>query len=279
VDEVGTGTPRDRTTLARLLWDRAADSPDRLAFRHEVGRPGRTAAEDLTWAHARGLVEPLAAGLVGLDVRPGDRVALLSRTRLDGVLAHLAVLCAGAATVVIDPGSPPPEVARVVHGSGAVVVLAEDLGQVEKLRVVRGDIRTVRTVVVFDGEHRDRRVMTLEALLGGGEELLTRDAAVVSDRIDLLGADALATILLPGSAAVTTAAPGAAPRAFDGVPGTHADWVRAGLAADPGAAGTSDPRPAGPPLTRPEGHARLAAQLAHGFGSVVDGRSTGNLPA
>jgi long-chain acyl-CoA synthetase len=278
VDDAGTGTPRDRTTLARLLWDRAAASPDHLAFRHEVGRPGRTAAEDLTWAHTRGLVEPLAAGLAGLDVRPGDRVALLSRTRLDGVLAHLAVLCAGAATVVVDPGSPPREVARVVHGSGAVVVLAEDLDQVEKLRVVRGDIRAVRKVVVFDGEHRDRRVMTLEALLGGGEELLARDAAVVSDRIDLLGADAPATILFPAPAAAASRA-GGTPRAFDGVPRTHADWVRAALAADPGAAGTSDPRPAGPPLTRPEGHVWLAAQLAHGFGSVVDGRSTGNLPA
>jgi long-chain acyl-CoA synthetase len=274
VDDARPGTSRDRTTLARLLWDRAAASPDRLAFRHDVGRPGRTAAEDLTWAQAHGLVEPLAAGLVGLGVRPGDRVALLSRTRLDGVLAHLAVLCAGAATVVVDPGSPPVEVARVVHGSGAVVVLAEDLDQVEKLRVVRGDIRTVRKVVVFDGEHRDRRVMTLEALLGGGEELLARDAAVVSDRVALLDADALATILFPPGAA-----PAAQPGASDGVPGTHAHWVRAGLAADPGPAGTAGPRPAGPPLTRPEGHVRLATQLAHGFGTVVDGRSTGNLPA
>jgi long-chain acyl-CoA synthetase len=170
---------------------------------------------------------------------------------------------------VIDPGSPPPEVARVVHGSGAVVVLAEDLDQVEKLRVVRGDIRTVRKVVVFDGAYRDRRVMTLESLLSAGEGLLAGDPAAVTGRVDALHPDAVATILFPASADAPS----------DGVPGTHAEWVRAGFAAGPGATGAADPRPAGPPLTRAEGHARFAAQLVHGFGTVVGGRSTGNLPA
>jgi long-chain acyl-CoA synthetase len=260
VDEVATGTAREATTLARLLWDRAAAAPDDVAYRHRVGRPGRRAWEDVTWAHARGLVEPLAAGLVTLDVGPGDRVALLSVTRVDAVLGHLAVLCAGATTVVVDPGSSAPEVARVVHGSGAVVVLAEDLAQVEKLRVVRGDIRTVRKVVLLDGVHRDRRVMTLEALLRDGEDLLAREPDAVDARIHDLGPDSPAT-LLPGDDDATSG----------GVVRTHGDWVAAGVEAGPRAPGAGGDGSPGPSLTDPAGHARLAAQLAHGFVSIVDG--------
>lgn len=262
------GTTPGPATLAGLLWDRSAASPDDVAYRHEVGPPDRRVWEDVTWADARSLVEPLAAGLVGLDVGPGDRVALLSGTRVDAVLAHLAVLCAGAATVVLDPGSTPPEVARVVDGSGAVVVLAEDLDQVEKLRVVRADIRGVRKVVLFDGSHRDRRVMTLEALLRDGEDVLAREPDAVARRVRDLAPAAAATVL-PGR---TDTHGDATP---DGVVHTHGAWVDAGLAVHPTPAAEADSVPSAPALTDPAAHARLAAQLAHGFMSVVDGRADG----
>lgn len=259
MDEVAAGergTTPGPATLAGLLWDRSAASPDDVAYRHEVGPPDRRVWEDVTWADARSLVEPLAAGLVGLDVGPGDRVALLSGTRVDAVLGHLAVLCAGAATVVLDPGSTPPEVARVVDGSGAVVVLAEDLDQVEKLRVVRADIRGVRKVVLFDGSHRDRRVMTLEALLRDGEDVLAREPDAVARRVHDLAPAAAATVLA-------------------GRTDTHGAWVDAGLAVHPTPAAEADSVPSAPALTDPAAHARLAAQLAHGFMSVVDGRADG----
>lgn len=259
MDEVATGTTVDPTTLARLFWDRAATSPDDVAYRHPVRLRSRVAWEDVTWSYARALVEPLAAGLVGLGVEPGDRVAIVSRTRIDWVLAHLAVLCAGAATVAIHPGCPPEEVARLVDGAGAVVVLAEDLDQVEKLRRVRADIRTVRKVVLFDGGHPDRRVMTFEALLSEGEEVLADDSSTTARRVDALRPDALATVLhAPGPTG--TSHP---------VQRTHGAWVAEGVAA----AGRADRLELlRTPLTRHAGHALLAAQLTRGHGTAVDAR-------
>lgn len=261
MDEAGQGSGE---TLARLLWRRADAAPDAVAYRHVVRTRGREATEELTWAGTRALVEPLAAGLVDLGVEPGDRVALLSRTRVDAVLGHLAVLCAGAATTALHPGAPPGEVARVVHGSGSVVVLAEDRAQVDKLRVVRGDIRGVRKVVQLDGDYPDHRVMTLEALLARGEGLLARDPATVVRRVAALAADALATVLHPVPPAPGTAA--------DGIRRTHREWVAAG--ADAGAdAGRTDGtglRPLRESLALAGAHALVAAQLTHGFGVEVD---------
>lgn len=260
MEQVGTGTTVDRTTLAGLFWDRAATSPDDLAYRHPVGPRARGTWEDVTWSHARALVEPLAAGLVGQGVEPGDRVAILSRTRIDWVLAHLAILCAGATTVAIHPGSRTDEVACLVAGSGAVLVLAEDPHQVEKLRRVRGEIRTVRRVVLFDGDYGDRRVMTFEALLDEGEHVLARDPSTITRRIGALRPDAPATVLHPPGADSTS----------DGVHRTHEAWVAAGVAA----AGQASPRRLlRTPLTRPGAHVLLAAQLTRGHGTVVDGRA------
>jgi long-chain acyl-CoA synthetase len=247
------------TTLARLLWRRATSSPDDLAYRHPVGGRDRGGWEDVSWAQARALVEPLSAGLVELGVAPGDHVAILSRTRVDWVLAHLAVLCAGAATVAVRPDSPAEEVARAVDGPGCVVVLAEDVGQVDKLRRVRGDIRTVRKVVQFDGDYPDHRVMTFEALLSAGEDALHLDPALVTRRVDGVPPEAVAT-LLPGLGPLTGS---------DGVRRTHADWVAQGVAA---AGPANRLRLLSTPLTRLGSHALLARQLTSGQGTVVDAR-------
>lgn len=262
MDPTATATDRGGATLPRLLWHRAETSPDVVAYRHPVGHGGRggrdDAWEDVTWAHARLLAEALAAGLAGLGVEPGDRVAILSRTRVDWVLGHLATLCSGAVTVAIHPACPASEVARIVDGAGAVAVLAEDLDQVEKLRRVRGDIRSVRKVVLFDGAHRDRRVMTWEALLTQGEDVLGTDPSAITRRIDALAPDAPATVLHESGSSATS----------DRVPTTHAAWVAEGTAAARRPGRVALLRTS---LTRHGAHTLLAAQLVRGLATVVDG--------
>jgi long-chain acyl-CoA synthetase len=145
-----------------------------------------------------------------------------------------------------------------------VVVVAEDVEQVDKLRRVRGDIRSVRTVVLFDGHYRDRRVMTWEALLAAGEALLEGDPAAVVTRVEALPPAAVATVL-PAANADGPSEP---------VRVTHRAWVHEGLAAELPAdrpAGTGDGMRTLPPLTRSGSHALLASQLAHGFGTQVGG--------
>jgi long-chain acyl-CoA synthetase len=263
VDQGEHGTAGGATTLARLFWDRSDAQPDAVAYRHLVGAPGREVLQDVTWGEVRALVEPLAAGLLGLGVEPGDRVAVLSRIRVDWVLAHFAGLCAGAATVAVPPDSAPEDVARVVHDSGAVVVVAEDVEQVDKLRRVRGDIRSVRKVILFDGQYHDRRVMTWESLLAEGEELLAGDPGAVTSRVEALPPAALATVL------PSVLPPAGADGPSEPVRVTHRAWVHEGLAAAEHPSGTGDGLRTLPPLTRSGSHALLASQLAHGFGTLV----------
>ena len=95
-------------------------------------------------------VRDLSLGLETLGVRPRDRVAILSDSRPEWVLADLAILTAGAVTVPVYATLPANQVGYVLAHSGARVVLAADEAQAAKVRAARGDAPAVEAVVVFD---------------------------------------------------------------------------------------------------------------------------------
>ena len=72
----------------------------------------------------------LAAGLISLGVQPEDRVAIASGTRMEWILADLAVMCAGGATTTVYPTTQHEDVAYILGDSESKVVFAEDAVQV-----------------------------------------------------------------------------------------------------------------------------------------------------
>lgn len=56
----------------------------------------------VNWADTASRVEALAAGLLAVGIEPEQRIAIASSTRYEWILADLAIVCAGAATAVLD---------------------------------------------------------------------------------------------------------------------------------------------------------------------------------
>ena len=76
-------------------------------------------------------------GLLALGVKKGDRVAIVSRTRMEWVTADLAVLHAGGVTVGIYPQLLPEDTAYQLAHSEARLVFVEDEAQLEEVGSVR----------------------------------------------------------------------------------------------------------------------------------------------
>src|SRR2546430_9004326 len=130
-------------SIPDMLRQRIADSPERPA----LGFP--TPDEEiawLTWAEVGERVTALAAGLVGLGVAPGDRVAILASTRVEWILADFAIMCAGAITTAVYPTTEPDEAVFIVRDSGARVVIAENADQAAKVAEAQPT-----HVIVIDG--------------------------------------------------------------------------------------------------------------------------------
>ncbi|UGS36273.1 AMP-dependent synthetase/ligase [Capillimicrobium parvum] len=104
------------------------------------------------WTHRQlGLrARRLAAGLVGLGIAPGDRVALFSETRPEWTLADAAILCAGATVVPIYHTSAPGEAEHVLAHSGARAVIVENAAQLAKVEEIRANCPDLEHVAVID---------------------------------------------------------------------------------------------------------------------------------
>jgi long-chain acyl-CoA synthetase len=76
--------------------------------------------ESLTAADIVRTVRRLARGLISLGVEPGQRIALMSKTRVEWVLLDYAILAAGATTVPIYETSSADQVEWILKDSEAV---------------------------------------------------------------------------------------------------------------------------------------------------------------
>ncbi|WP_085707327.1 non-ribosomal peptide synthetase [Pseudomonas sp. B35(2017)] len=82
-------------------------------------------AEQLTYAQLNRRANRLAHHLLGLGVRPDDRIAICVNRGPDMLVGLLAILKAGAGYVPVDPAYPAERIAYLLQDSAPVAVLAQ----------------------------------------------------------------------------------------------------------------------------------------------------------
>lgn len=103
-----------RTTVQKI--------PARPAMRRRT----RVGWETLTWTDYGQAVAEVSAGLSDLGVGPGERVAILSRNRVEWHLADIGSLANGGVTVPLYPTSSAGQVRYILDHCGARLCFVED---------------------------------------------------------------------------------------------------------------------------------------------------------
>ena len=151
------------------LFDRVTSTnPDRLAYRYKQDGTW----QDVTWSEQRDAVARISKGLLALGVKKGDRVAILSSTRLEWVRCDSALVNIGAVTVGIYHSSPGPDCAYIVEHSGAELMFVENVEQLKKVQACRSEMPCLRGIVLFDSATADPRTGVtgwIEFLAGGSK--------------------------------------------------------------------------------------------------------------
>ncbi|MEU4962443.1 AMP-dependent synthetase/ligase [Streptomyces rimosus] len=260
-------------SVATLFLERVAATPDHEAYRYPVPSAAGRGPDDwkvLSWADAARRVYAVAAGLISLGVRPEERVALASSTRVEWILTDLGVLCSGAATTTVYPSTNADETAFILADSGSRVLIAEDAGQLAKAREKRAELPELSHVVVIEeagaqsaeGDPEDW-VLSLAELEKRGAAYLEKHPECVKEQVAALRADQLATLIYTSG---TTGRP-------KGVRLPHDCWAYMARAIQAtGLVTEDDVQYLWLPLAHVFGKVLTAGQISVGHVIAVDGR-------
>ena len=113
----------------------------------------------------------VAAGLVEMGIRPGERVGIYLNKRIEAVLAYFACSYAGAVFVPINSSLKPPQVSHILRDCD-VVTLITTAAQAKDLNEALEECPHLRQVVVIDpplpASSLPRRWVTWQALTESG---------------------------------------------------------------------------------------------------------------
>jgi long-chain acyl-CoA synthetase len=168
--------------LTDLVRRNAARYPDTAVVARKDPAGGWT---DVTASRFLAEVRDLAKGLVASGVEPGDRVAVMSRTRYEWTLLDFAVWYAGAVTVPVYETSSAEQVEWIMGDSGAVAAVVETAAHEAAVEAVRERLPRLKQVWRIEAG-------ALAALGEAGSDV---SDAVLDERAALANADSPATIV------------------------------------------------------------------------------------
>ncbi|MCW8099464.1 AMP-dependent synthetase/ligase [Streptomyces tauricus] len=259
-------------SVAALFLERVAATPDAEAYRYPVPAASGEGPDEwrsLSWAQAAERVYAIAAGLIELGVRPEQRVALASSTRVEWILVDLGIMCAGAATTTVYPSTKSDESAFILSDSESRVLVAEDSEQLAKAREKRAELPELSHVIVIDSagvESADGEgdwVIGLAELEQRGAAYLEKNPDLIKDKVAAITKDQLATLIYTSG---TTGRP-------KGVRLPHDNWsYMAKAIAATGLVGKDDVQYLWLPLAHVFGKVLTSGQIEVGHVTAVDGR-------
>jgi long-chain acyl-CoA synthetase len=167
----------------------------RVALRHS--RDGLY--HDVSWNSYRRQADRAAAGLIGLGIQPGDRIAILSENRIEWLIADHAILSAGAVDVPLHAPLASVQVAYQVGHSESRGIVVSNQAQADKVFEVLDDLPLLEFLVSFEPvEGRSDRIRILSwdqlrhQLSGDPLDMALQE---VTRREAELNSEALATII------------------------------------------------------------------------------------
>ncbi|GAA2890848.1 AMP-dependent synthetase/ligase [Streptosporangium fragile] len=167
--------------LTDTVFQRAVQEPGTVVMRRKAGDDWAA----VTAAEFRDQVVAVAKGLIAAGVEPGDRVALMSRTRYEWTVADYAIWAAGAVSVPIYETSSADQVGWIVSDSGARAAFVELDEHEAAVRGGASELPGFKDVWRFEGDG-------LEQLAASGAEV--SDETLTERRTGRRAAD-LATIV------------------------------------------------------------------------------------
>jgi long-chain acyl-CoA synthetase len=151
---------------------------------------------NLSWQDLYLQSENISASLIQLGVKKSDRVVILSNTRPEWVMLDMGIMGIGAITVPIYQSSVTEEIQFIIENCQPTVVFLENALQVKKWLSLETSLTASKKVICIEpySELPDD-LFSWEEFLDEGADQLNSNKAFLSDHIEQLSVEDIATIL------------------------------------------------------------------------------------
>ena len=143
---ITAATPVYPRNLPALIAEAWTEFGDHVVMRESDGVGGWS---DITGADALVRVDTVAKGLIALGVKPGERVGIMSRTRVEWTILDFGILCAGGISVPIYDTSSAEQVNWITSDAAIRLVFvetSENLALVKQVATGESPVRDVRCI-------------------------------------------------------------------------------------------------------------------------------------
>jgi len=147
--------------------------------------------ESFSYAQTKEQAHRFAAGLLQIDVKVNDKVALLSEGRNDWIIGELAILHTGAINVPLSIKLEERNdlIFRLQHSESKFIVVSGS--QLPKIRTIAKDLPLLEKIVILDDQdsYRDNEIPLSEIYRMGDEKLAAEPECVKSISSKITGSD------------------------------------------------------------------------------------------
>jgi long-chain acyl-CoA synthetase len=156
---LSTQPAHDLANLAEIIPGHARRTPERVL----VSRRSGAGWEPITAWQLDEQVTALALGFLAAGIAPGDRVALMAKTRYEWTLVDAALWAVGAVTVPVYETSSADQLRWILEDSGAVGCVVETRGHAVMLDAVAAELPGLQHRWVIDDVDARPTLGVLEA--------------------------------------------------------------------------------------------------------------------
>lgn len=108
--------------------------------------------QTLTWLDYYDRIVLTASSLLNLGIQKGDRVAIMSNTRLEWSLCDLGIMGIGAISVPIYQSSTPEDIEYILNNSQARVIFIENKSTLLTVLNLKSELTSLEKIICFNNE-------------------------------------------------------------------------------------------------------------------------------
>jgi len=132
------------SNVTDFLERAVSQNPEHVLFARQTGDQW----SDITTGEFHQEVTAIAKGLIGIGVKAGDAIGILSRTRYEWTVLDFALMYAGAISVPIYESSSPEQIKWVLGDSGSVGCFFEMQEHLESFNSVSASLKSIKNTWV-----------------------------------------------------------------------------------------------------------------------------------